>query len=162
MSKTSEKNKPITCEKVAEYFLALANETGETMTNLKLQKLVYYAQAWYLANFEKQLFEEDFEAWVHGPVIPKLYHKYKQKGSEAILSHKKLNDIKADFDSKTLEFLELVASAYISEGGYKLELMTHAETPWINARKGLGPDDRCQEVITKDAMREYYGQRIKN
>ena len=67
----------ITHRDVAEYFLALANETGGTITNLKLQKLVYYAQAWHLANFDKPLFDAKFEAWVHGPVIPGLYEEYR-------------------------------------------------------------------------------------
>jgi uncharacterized phage-associated protein len=162
MNKEVQKNKQITCEIVADYFLALANETGETITNLKLQKLVYYAQAWYLANFKTPLFKEDFEAWVHGPVIPQLYHQYKEKGSEPILTTKKLNEVKVNFDSKTLEFLDMVANAYISEGGYKLELMTHQEKPWQTARQGYEADQTCKVIISKDVMKEYYGQRIKN
>jgi uncharacterized phage-associated protein len=61
---------------VANYFIWLANETGSFLSNLKLQKLVYYAQAWHLALEESPLFEEDFEAWIHGPVLPTLYQKY--------------------------------------------------------------------------------------
>lgn len=162
MTKLLQKNKLLTCENVADYFLALANETGETVTNLKLQKLVYYAQAWYLANFGNPLFEEDFEAWVHGPVIPQLYHQYKEKGSEPILTSKNLNDVKANFPQETLEFLSMVSEAYLSEGAYNLELMTHLEDPWINARQGFEADEKCQVVISKEAMKEYYGQRIKN
>lgn len=62
---------------VADYFIWLANDSGSFISNLKLQKLVYYAQAWYLAIYGQSLFDEDFEAWVHGPIIPSLYQKYK-------------------------------------------------------------------------------------
>ena len=58
---------------------------GLTSCNLKLQKLVYYAQAWHLALRDVPLFEEDFEAWVHGPVIPALYQEYKKFGWRPIL-----------------------------------------------------------------------------
>ena len=56
-----------TAEQVAEYFLLLVDDdAGDVMTNLRLQKLVYYAQAWRLAILDEALFEDDFEAWVHG------------------------------------------------------------------------------------------------
>ncbi|MFM6174756.1 MAG: Panacea domain-containing protein [Sphaerospermopsis kisseleviana] len=70
----------LTCFEVAKYFIRLAHETGSFISNLKLQKLVYYAQAWHLALFEQPLFNEDFEAWIHGPVVPELYHYYKKFG----------------------------------------------------------------------------------
>ncbi|MBW4622042.1 MAG: DUF4065 domain-containing protein [Cyanosarcina radialis HA8281-LM2] len=62
------------CFDVASYFIDLANKTGNTVNNLKLQKLVYYSQAWHLAIHGTPLFEEDFQAWIHGPVIPELKH----------------------------------------------------------------------------------------
>jgi len=66
-----------TAEQVAEYFLLLVDEdAGDIMTNLRLQKLVYYAQAWHLAILDEELFEDDCEAWVHGPVIYGLYKTY--------------------------------------------------------------------------------------
>lgn len=72
--------KPITYMDVADFFLAFANECGDFMSNLRLQKLVYYAQAWHLANYDTPLFEEDFEAWIHGPALPALYHHYEGYG----------------------------------------------------------------------------------
>jgi uncharacterized phage-associated protein len=62
---------------IADYFVWLANDTGSFVSNLQLQKLVYYAQAWHLALYDRPLFEDDFQAWVHGPVIPELFDKYK-------------------------------------------------------------------------------------
>lgn len=147
---------------VAEYFIALANESGSVITNLKLQKLVYYAQAWYLANYSKSLFSEDFQAWVHGPVIPDLYEKFKQSGSAPIASTKKLIEVKGSIDQEISDFLQEVADVYMQFDGYALELMTHQEAPWINARTGCKPDERCAEVISKEAMLSFYGERIKN
>ena len=64
----------LTAAQVADYFLSLVDEdAGDSMTNLRLQKLLFYAQAWHLALTNRPLFEEDFEAWVHGPVIPSFY-----------------------------------------------------------------------------------------
>lgn len=75
----------LTCYNMAEFFIHLANNTGSYISNLKLQKLVYYAQAWYLGIYGTSLFEEDFEAWVHGPVIPALYREYKEFACKPIL-----------------------------------------------------------------------------
>lgn len=76
MSYQKEGMTQITCFDIAKHFIRFANEEGSFISNLKLQKLVYYAQAWHLAIHGTPLFEEDFEAWVHGPVIPSLYQKY--------------------------------------------------------------------------------------
>ena len=70
---------------VAKYFLSLIDEdAGDTISNLKLQKLVYYAQGFHLALFDRPLFNEEVKAWMHGPVVPDLYHEYKIYGSNAI------------------------------------------------------------------------------
>ena len=75
----------INASNVAEYFLSLTEpEAGDIMSNLKLQKLVYYAQGYHLALFNKEFFSDEIEAWEHGPVVPQLYHCYKQYGSGAI------------------------------------------------------------------------------
>ena len=65
-----------TAERVADYIIRSAHESGELITNLKLQKLVYYAQAWHLALFDEPLFDDPIEAWVHGPVVSSLYSKF--------------------------------------------------------------------------------------
>lgn len=158
-----EKNKDmIKAQDVAEYILAFANETGESVTNLKLQKMLYYAQAWHLANFSRPLFDEDFEAWVHGPVLPSLYHQFKQSGYAPIVTGLREEDISTKFDDQTLNFLREVIRVYLPHGGYELELMTHKEDPWVQARRGCEPDQYCSEVISKESMRAYYGERIKN
>lgn len=162
MTEQIKQTKTITASDVGDFFLAKANSVGEPITNLKLQKLVYYAQAWFLANQHKPLFKDDFEAWVHGPVLPELYHKYKERGSAPIITDLKISEIAEKFDGETLEFLNEVASVYMPHGAYQLELMTHGEKPWIDARGGCELDAKCNTVISKSAMEEYYASQIKD
>lgn len=144
------------CFNVADYFIWLANETGSFISNLKLQKLVYYAQAWYLALHGNPLFQEDFEAWVHGPVIPTLYQKYKGFGWQPILE-----DAKPELPEEIREFLDEVAKEYFVCDAYELEQMTHTEAPWNKARKDMPPDAPSNAVIEKEWMKEYYGSRVE-
>lgn len=146
----------LSCFDVAEYFVWLANETGSFISNLKLQKLVYYAQAWHLALFGEPLFPEDFQAWVHGPVIPELYRHYKQFGWKPINE-----EADPELPDEVREFLGEVADEYFACDAYELEQMTHLEDPWIRARKGLPIDAPSSEIIRKGWMKEYYGARVE-
>ncbi len=152
----------INSQDVADYILAFANEVGESVTNLKLQKILYYVQAWHLANFSKPLFDEDFEAWVHGPVLPNLYQQYKDFKSAPITTKLQEKNVEKRFQKKTLEFLQEVIRVYMPSGGYQLELMTHQEDPWVNARKGCKLDEGCNNVISKTSMQNFYGKKIKD
>ena len=147
---------------VADYFIAFANETGDQLTNLKLQKLVYYAQAWYLANKGEPLFNEEFEAWVHGPVLPQLYRQYKSNGFKPIQRELSLTEVSNRFDPDTLQLLEAVAQVYMQYGAYQMELMTHQEEPWVSARKGIEPDVNSKNIIDKEVMRKFYAQRLES
>ena len=146
----------LSCFDIANYFIGLANETGSFISNLKLQKLVYYAQAWHLALHERPLFEEDFEAWVHGPVIPSLYQKYKSFEWQPILE-----DVDPKLPEDISQFLDEVAEEYFACDAYELEQMTHAEAPWDLARGDLPPDAPSNEAIKKEWMKEYYRASVK-
>jgi uncharacterized phage-associated protein len=151
-----EMNSVLSCFDIANYFIWLANETGSFVSNLKLQKLVYYAQAWHLAIHEIALFEEDFEAWIHGPVIPVLYQKYKQFSWHPIDETASLN-----LSENVKIFLDDVSAEYFACDAYELEQMTHIEDPWKKARVNLLPDVPSNEVIQKEWMKEYYGARVE-
>lgn len=144
-------------DNVADFFIHLAKETGSYISNLKLQKLVYYAQAWHLAIYDAPLFEEDFEAWVHGPVIPALYREYKKFGWQPILEDVE----KPEFSENVENFLAEVTEVYFACDAYELERMTHQEDPWIKARHGLPMDAPCDAIISKESMREYYKARVE-
>lgn len=146
----------LSCFDIANYFIWLANETGSFVSNLKLQKLVYYAQAWHIALYDHPLFEEDFQAWVHGPVIPSLYQKYKFFGWQPISE-----DVAPNLPENVVQFLDEVAEEYFACDAYELEQMTHAEDPWLWARKDLSADAPSTEVIKKEWMKEYYGARAE-
>lgn len=149
-------DKKTDCFQVANYFIWLANETGSFISNLKLQKLVYYAQAWHLALYDTPLFEEDFEAWIHGPVIPQLYQKYKKFGWHPIDEEVTLN-----LSPNIITFLEEVAQEYFACDAYELEQMTHIEAPWNQARVNLSPDDPSNQIIGKEWLKEYYGAKAQ-
>lgn len=144
-----------TASEIADYFIYVANDTGSFISNLKLQKLVYYAQAWHLALYGTPLFDEDFEAWVHGPVIPALFDQYKEFGWKPILKEVK----KPDFPPELEKFLEEITEEYFICEGLELEMMTTREAPWIQVRKGLRRDEPSHAIISKESMRDYYKER---
>ena len=75
----------LTAQDVADYFLSIVDEEqGDSLSNLKLQKLLYYAQGFHLAIKNEPLFDEDIEAWTYGPVVPSVYNQYSQHGGDPI------------------------------------------------------------------------------
>lgn len=126
----------------------------ESMTNKKLQKMAYYSVAWGYALFGKKIFMDDeFEAWVHGPVSPVLYHEFKGNGWNPIPNE----DIeKPNFDKEIVDLLESVWLTYGDETGNALEALTHEEDPWRNARKGYSSDQSCNNIIDPEDMEKYY------
>lgn len=140
------------CYDVAKYFLTLnANdeEVGELISNLKLQKLVYYAQGFHLAIEGESLFTESIEAWAHGPVVPELYHEYKVYGSGAIPPPDGFDP--ESIDGETRSLLDEVYAVFGQFSAWKLRNMTHEEPPWTEAyiEGGTG-------IITKKSMKKYF------
>ena len=146
-----------TANHVADYFLAFCHEHGDVLTNLKLQKVVYYAQAWHIALKTKPLFDDRIEAWVHGPVVPALYRRFKRFGWEPITLQPRV----PAFTNGTEKHLVEVFSAYGQFSAWDLERMTHDEAPWRNARRGLQADDEGHSEITLADMRDFYGKRAQ-
>lgn len=138
---------------VAKYFLH-----KESMTHKKLQKLCYYAQAWYLANYKKPLFQNHFEAWVHGPVSPELYSVYREWGRLPI-PQAAADEVRLSTPDAS-SFLELVYGTYGKFSGDQLENITHQEYPWIKARTGYSAGEYCRNPISLDDMQNYYAKRI--
>lgn len=149
-----------TATQVADYFLRRTDlDAGDVMTNLRLQKLVYFAQGWHLAFTQRVLFRDRIEAWVHGPVIPSLYARFKPYG------WKPIDTTQANapcFDDATLEILDEVWNVYGQYSAKRLEELTHAEDPWRRARAGYDPGERCTVEITPQAMQLFYTELLKS
>lgn len=135
---------------VAKYILT---KTGE-MTAMKLQKLVYYSQAWSLVWDESPLFEEDIQAWAYGPVVPVLYgyHKGRFKVNEATFAD---GDVDA-LTSNQKDSVEKVLEVLKDKSGQWLSELTHMESPWKDARGDHKPTEKCDNFISLAAMHEYY------
>lgn len=137
---------------ISDFFIASLHACGDPLSNLKLQKLLYYAQAWHLAIFDTPLFAEQIEAWVHGPVVASEYRRFKGWAWQPIMD----NPTMPTLDGATAEHLQEVLDAYGSKNAYELEQLTHSEPPWKNARRGLPEDEPSSEVISHDEMRQFY------
>lgn len=131
------------------------------MTHKKLQKLVYYAYAWYIAlynedvdNITNKLFEGGhFEAWVHGPVCPELYRKYSDNYGVVEKYNGLLNQ---NISGELKKFLEMIYKTFGKYTGDDLESMSHQEAPWKNARGNLLPAEASNNFISKKDMFIYY------
>ncbi len=136
----------------ADFLLVESRERGEVLTNLKLQKLLYYADGWYAVVSGSPLFLEDFQAWVHGPVLPSQYQRFKQFQWRPIDIDVSRPEISPDIAS----YLEEIIDVFGCETAVALELMTHREPPWLEARADLPADAGSNAVICKRRMKDYF------
>jgi uncharacterized phage-associated protein len=137
----------------------------EKMTPKKLQKMLYYVYAWGLVflnesadDISQKVFDANFEAWVHGPVIRDVYNKYSVFGRNPI-------DVEFDtpaIDEETTDLLQQIMNIYGKFTANELERLTHSEIPWKNARKDLKPLDSGKTLITDKDMFNYYASLVKN
>lgn len=133
---------------IANWFLL----KGE-MTQKKVQKLCYYAQAWCYALKGYRLEDTDYQAWIHGPVSPALWERFKSFGYDPI---KIKGTFKVNISPEDEKLLNDVWDTYGDNTGNALEALTHRELPWIEARRGYDPDERCTVVISPRTMASYY------
>lgn len=145
---------------IADYFISKDNKNKIGLTNKKLQKLLYYAQAWYLVHKNKRLFREDIEAWIHGPAIPKVYFEYKKFGYNNILKEVDEKDL-SSLSKEEREILDAVWEVYGKYDADYLELLTHNEEPWIKTRNGIAPYESSDRVIDPQLMKDFYGRQVQ-
>lgn len=131
------------------------------MSHLKLQKLLFYCDAYHLAYFDMELIDDKFEAWVHGPVSRKVFDSLKDKS--LLYSDVEYVDNDTDVDNafESLSFLQKellnnILSTLSTWTGTELEASTHSEKPWLEARVGYGEADRCHELISKETTCDFY------
>ena len=126
---------------------------GELMSNMKLQKMLYYEQGFHLAVFGTPLFEEDIEAWMYGPVVPAVYEVYKDYGYNGIDPGEVEEVSLSDREQALFDEVYKVYGAYSAIG---LMNMTHRESPWANTPTGVG------SVISRDKMVDFFRTRIND
>ena len=127
------------------------------MSAMKLEKLVYYCQAWSLVWDEAPLFSERIEAWASGPVVPALY--YRHRGQFQVASWDGNPDVLTDSQNETIDS---ILKFYGTKSSQWLSDLTHSEDPWIEARTGLAPLERGNKEISIASMAEYYSGLEKN
>lgn len=141
---------------IAHWFL-----NKESMSPKRLQKLLYYAYSWVLTltndddnELENRLFDDKFEAWVHGPVLRDIYNEYRKYGYNDI---NKYDGDLPKFSSEIQDILNQVWDVYGNFSADQLESLTHQEYPWKNARKGLSPVEASDNVIDDKDIFNCYG-----
>lgn len=149
-----ERYRMISVFDVANYFLSLQDpDDDDCISNLKLQKLCYYAQGFYLALKGERLFNEDLQAWQHGPVVPSLYDKYKNEGKSCLKM-----DNNFDFKKIPEEIRELLDEVYQNYGqfsAWRLRDMTHQESPWQTSYNKTKND-----IISDDKLIKFFKTRL--
>ncbi|MBF0110883.1 MAG: DUF4065 domain-containing protein [Magnetococcales bacterium] len=132
---------------VAEYIL---KKMG-SVTAMKLQKLVYYSQAWSTVWDGDVIFPERIEAWANGPVCPALFDAHKGKFHVTSVGGdpEALSDVQKESVDEVIRYYGEETSQYLSD-------LTHSESPWKDARKGLSARKRGNQEITPSAMEEFY------
>jgi uncharacterized phage-associated protein len=143
--------KPTSVLDVAAYILE-RQPKRDPITAWKLQKLVYYCQAWSLVWDEKPLFKEKILAWANGPVVKELYNQH--KGMFYVKTMPKGHPKNLSPNQK--DTIDHVLKAYGDKTAQWLSDLTHMEQPWIEARKGLKPGERGEVEIRLASIHEYY------
>lgn len=137
---------------IANFFLSHSyGGEMDDLTNLKLQKLLYYTQGYALAYLARPLFSDQITAWRHGPVVESVYHSYKQYGKTPLPALQ--NYSLSNFDQDEIFVINKVASTYGQYSPWRLRNMTHQENPWL-----ITPQD-C--YIDHNEIRNYFMSIIK-
>lgn len=150
----------------ADWLVHHFNHNGIRISPLKLQKILYYSQAWSLAFLDHELFNEVPEAWSNGPVYRSIWDEYKSKFQrhESIVFDKSY-DLETEYKNRTeslklgveqSEVLDTVLNKYGSYNSGYLVYLTHSELPWNEARKGCTPFELCKIPISLQSMKDYY------
>jgi len=131
---------------IANTFIGFGLRDSKPITHMQLQKLLYYAQGWYLALGDTPLFVEEFKKWPFGPVCPPVYNKFKKLGGAPITNY--IPNASKISDPDILKYLEKIWSIYSRHSGPQLMMLSHSEAPWIDAVDF--------ELISKESLKTYF------
>ena len=161
--------------KIIARYIALSLLTKKmSVSPLKLQKLLYYSQAWSMVFFgrNRQLFADVPQAWVNGPVYPVIYDMWRERsmcehlnpsdfgiGEDMVDSAFEDTTKTLNLDGDEIQLLEQIVLKYGSKSQNHLIFLTHSELPWCEKREGLEPYERSTKELSLDTMYNYYKER---
>ena len=135
-----------TANEIAHFIVSFHNERIIPITNLRLQKILYYVQGYSYCRNQEPIFEDEIYRWPYGPVVPEVYYEYCINGSDEITENESNSDDKICYQTRSL--IEKVCNACKDYGSFELVKKTHYEDPWKNAK------DRS--IISKNATQSYF------
>lgn len=135
---------------VAKYIIWFCKEKGYSISNLKLQKLLYFVQAQFLITVGRPAFSEEIEAWDFGPVVPEVYQYFRMWGSSE-LPHFLAANAKSRIYKRDQEIMDEILMECAQYSASFLVDITHNQDPWHNAYEKY-----CNNVITKKSIEEYF------
>lgn len=150
---------------VADYVIQslLADGNKYNLSPLKLQKLLYYIEAWSLGIKDRPFFEGNtpFEAWIHGPVNITIQKRFAAKSNFENIHIGDVRVSEFSFVDDDEEFINYILDNYARYNGYELEIMCINERPWKEARSGCSRFEECHRRIDEGIMRKYYRERYE-
>ena len=139
-------------ESIALYII----HKGYEVTNLSLQKLLYYVKAFSYIMLGKSVIDEECEAWAYGPVFPDIYEKYRGFGSSVIEDYDKSIDYKKLLSDEEIKVVDYIVNCLGIFNGKVLMNMTHKERPWLEARMGIPEFAPSSNVISEKVIQDYF------
>ena len=135
---------------------------SEDITHMALQKLLYYTQSFFYAFYGEEIFTTPCEAWLHGPVFPDVYNKYKDYSNLSISKPTLIFDVNStELTEKEMSFLDAIVSVFGQYSASTLRNFTHKEKPWKEARGTLEENDRCSNELSRGSIHDYFENAVK-
>lgn len=137
--------RPYSAILIARYIISREAECNRSVSNLRLQKLLYFVQAYFFLSLDEPCFDNRIEAWDFGPVVPAVYHKYKRFGSMIIQENEEYPV--GNIDEEDCQRIDEMLDACADKTTRELVNITHHQTPWKRAYKNLFSNEITQESI---------------
>ena len=140
-----------TAKEIAQYVIWLCNKKKYSISNLKLQKILYFLQAEFLVEMGRPCFKDQMEAWDFGPVVPSVYFEYRVYGGSNIPCTTTLRMMRT-FSKKVRELIDGIVEECAKYSASTLADITHSQSPWIDAYNRPG----INNPITNDSIINYF------
>ena len=163
-SKGNPRMEPLKIHAAADHLICLAHFQNRFLSPAKIQQLLYFSQGWYLGFFGgRTLFENNFQAWVHGPVNPEIHHRFSGLYSPLLtaldldaLFFRSFTKYRVYLCENDLRHIEQVYRSYVDYSSYQMEHAFKQHAPWKANRAGFGADEKGWKVISKDQMQSFF------